>query len=183
MHCIARTLTCSENSLWRQMKLIALSAATLSPLVKFSSESCNEVTEYCLTAAFCRWNNSWSGFFFSLPQHTNLCSYTTIKQSLKFNQKKHFKQWQADKLFRKGLNKTWKEIHSSCAAWELAETKKFQAHSFLKAFSPKLFVFSKTPDVCLNNILQLQAGKDCAGSDVTGLSTQPFLVMHPHSST
>lgn len=68
--------------------------------------------------------------WFLLPQHANLCSYTTIKQSLKFNLNKYFEQWQADKLFRKGLNKSWKEIFISCAAWELPK----QRISLLPAF-------------------------------------------------
>lgn len=74
--------------------------------------------------------------WFLLPQHTNLCSYTTIKQSLKFNLNKYFEQWQADKLFRKGLNKSWKEIFISCTAWELPKQRIPMLPAF-KAFAPE----------------------------------------------
>lgn len=109
------------------------------------------MTEYCLTAGFLQRKQQLKWFL--LPQHTNLCSYTTIKQSLKFNQNKYLKQRRADKLFRKGLNKTWKEISISCAAWELPETRNFHALPLLR-FSFRKAVCTEQKGGCLNSSSQ-----------------------------
>lgn len=85
--------------------------------------------------------------WFLLPQHTNLCCYTAIKQSLKFNQDKYFRQWQADRLFRKGLDRSWKEIWLSL---RVSRNKEF-SHLALA----KLFHLSCLYLVQLNNLQRL----------------------------